>query len=157
MLPVMRTVVTSVMGGLVLVAFALWFVFDDRADMPDLLWLGIVLALGAAAAGLINRVGFHTPAVSPAATTDESAQQSRASFQAGTITRMAMAEMPAIAAIALAFVAQDGGYVLYLLGAVISLSLLAVYALPTDGTIARTQRSLEREGGSADLASALGR
>jgi hypothetical protein len=157
MFPAMRAIVTSVMGGLVFVALALWFVFDDRAETPDLSWVGIVLALGAAAAGLINTVGFRAPAVSPAATTEESAQQARAAFQTGTISRMAMAEMPAIAAIALAFVARDGGYVLYLLGAVISLTLLAVYALPSDGAVARTQRSLEREGGRADVASALGR
>ncbi len=155
MLATLRTVVSSVMGGLVIVGLALWFVLTDHGETPDVLWLAVVLALGVGAAGLINAVGFRTPAIAPTATTEESAQQARAAFQAGTISRMAMAEMPAIAAIALAFVTDDGGYVLYLLGAVISLTLLAVYALPTDSTIARTQRSLEREGGRADLAAAL--
>lgn len=155
MLASLRTVVSSVMGGLVIVGVALWFVLTDHGETPEPLWAVIVLVLGAAAAGLINMMGFRTPAVAPAATTEESAQQARAAFQAGTITRMAMAETPAIAAIALAFVTEEGGYVLYLLGAVISLTLLALYVLPTDSTIARTQRSLEREGGRADLGSAL--
>ena len=155
MLANLRTVVSSVMGGLVIVGLALWFVLTDHSETPDPLWPAILLALGGAAAGLINTVGFRTPAVAPSATTEESAQQARASFQAGTISRMAMAETPAIVAIALAFVTDDGGYVLYLLGAAISLTLLAVYVLPTDSTIARTQSSLEREGGRADLAAAL--
>jgi len=156
MLSSLRTMVGAVMGSLVIMGVALWFVFTDHADLPEVLWLGVVLLLGAGAAALIQSVGFRTPAIAPGATSEESARQARSAFQSGTITRMALAEMPAIASIAVAFVAPDGGFVLYLLGAAIALGLLATYVLPSDSTIARTQQSLEREGGRADLNTALG-
>lgn len=156
MLSSLRTMVGAVMGSLVIMGVALWFVFTDQAEMPEVLWLGIVLLLGAGAAGLIQSVGFRTPAIAPGATSEESARQARAAFQSGTFSRMALAEMPAIASIAVAFVAPEGGFVLYLLGAAIALGLLAAYVLPSDTTIARTQQSLEREGGRADLHAALG-
>lgn len=156
MLSSLRTMVGAVMGSLVIMGVALWFVFTDHAEMPEVLWLGIVLLLGAAAAGLIQSVGFRTPAISPGATSEESARQARSAFQSGTFSRMALAEMPAIASVAVAFVAPEGGFVLFLLGAAIALGLLAAYVLPSDTTIARTQQSLEREGGRADLHAALG-
>jgi len=156
MLSSLRTTVGAVMGSLVIMGVALWFVFTDHAEMPEVLWLGIVLLLGAGAAGLIQSVGFRTPAIAPGASSEESTRQARSAFQSGTISRMAMAEMPAIGSIAVAFVAPEGGFVLYLLGAAIALGLLATYALPSDTTIARTQQSLEREGGRADLNAALG-
>lgn len=156
MLSSLRTMVGAVMGSLVIMGVALWFVFTDHAEMPEVLWLGIVLLLGAGAAGLIQSVGFRTPAIAPGATSEESARQARSAFQSGTFSRMALAEMPAIASIAVAFVAPEGGFVLYLLGAAIALGLLAAYVVPSDTTIARTQQSLEREGGRADLHAALG-
>jgi hypothetical protein len=156
MLSSLRTMVGAVMGSLVIIGVALWFAFTDHAEMPEVLWLGIVLLLGAGAAGLIRSVGFRTPAIAPGATSEDSARQARSAFQSGTIGRMAMAEMPAIASIAVAFVAPEGGFVLYLLGAAIALGLLATYAMPSDTTIARTRQSLEREGGRADLDAALG-
>jgi hypothetical protein len=156
MLSSLRTMVGAVMGSLVIIGVALWFVFTDHAEMPEVRWLGVVLLLGAGAAGLIQSVGFRTPAIAPGATSEESARQARSAFQSGTFSRMALAEMPAIASIAVAFVAPEGGFVLYLLGAAIALGLLAAYVLPSDTTIARTQQSLEREGGRADLHAALG-
>jgi hypothetical protein len=156
MLSSLRTMVGAVMGSLVIMGVALWFVFTDHAEMPEVLWLGIVLLLGAGAAGLIQSVGFRTPAIAPGATSEESARQARSAFQSGTYSRMALAEMPAITSVAVAFVAPEGGFVLYLLGAAIALGLLAAYVLPSDTTIARTQQSLEREGGRADLHAALG-
>jgi hypothetical protein len=156
MLSSLRTMVSAVMGSLVILGVALWFVFTDHTVLPGVLWLGIVLLFGAGAAGLIQSVGFRTVAIAPGATTEESARQARAAFQSGTISRMAIAEMPAIASIAVAFVAPEGGFVLYLLGAVISLGLLAQHVRPSDITIARTQQSLERERGRADLHAALG-
>ena len=155
MLSTLRTMVSAVMGSLVIIGVALWFVLTDHAELPEVLWLAIVVLLGAGAAGLIQSVGFRTPAIAPGETSEESARQARSAFQSGTISRMAMAEMPAIASIAVAFVAPEGGFVLYLLGAAISLGLLAAYVLPSDSTIARTQQSLEREGGRADLNAAL--
>ena len=156
MLSTLRTMVGAVMGSLVVIGLALWFALTDRTELPDLLWLGIVVLLGAGAAGLIQSVGFRAPAIAPGTPSEESARQALSAFQSGTISRMAMAEMPAIASIAVAFVAPEGGFVLYLLGAAIALGLLATYVLPSDTTIARTQESLEREGGRADLRTALG-
>lgn len=155
MLSSLRTIVSAVMGSLVFIGLALWFVFTDHAEMPELLWLGIVLLVGAGAAGLIQSVGFRTPAIAPGASSEDSARQARSAFQAGTMSRMAIAETPAIVSIAVAFVAQDGAFVLFLVGAAISLGLLAAYVVPSDSTIARTQQSLEREGGRADLDTAL--
>lgn len=155
MFSTLRTMVSAVMGSVVIIGFALWFVLTDRTQTPELLWLAVVALLGAGAAGMIRTVGFQALAVAPGATSEQAARQARSAFQTGTISRMAMAEMPAIASIAVAFVAPEGGFVLYLLGAAIALGLLATYALPSDSTIARTQESLEREGGRVDLRTAL--
>ena len=155
MLSSLRTMVSAVMGSLFFIGLALWFVFTDHAEMPELWWLGIVLLVGAGAAGLIQSVGFRTPAIAPGASAEEAARQARSAFQSGTMSRMAIAETPAIVSIAVAFVAQDGAFVLFLLGAAISLGLLAAYVVPSETTIARTQASLEREGGRADLSAAL--
>lgn len=156
MLSSLRTLVGAVLSSLVVMGLAVWFVHTDHAEIPDVLWIGIVLALAAGAAGLIQSVGFRTVAITPGATSEESARQARSAFQAGTISRMAIAETPAIASLALAFVAPEGGFVLYVLGAAISMGLLVAYVMPSDSTIARTQQSLEREGGRADLHTALG-
>lgn len=156
MLSSLRSMVGAIMGSLVIMGVALWFVFTDHTQLPGVLWLGIVLLLGAGAAGLIQSVGFRTAAIAPGATSEEAASQARSAFQSGTISRMAIAEMPAIASIAVAFVAPEGGFVLYLLGAAIALGLLSAYVMPSDVTIARTRQSLEREGGRADLDAALG-
>ena len=157
MLSSIRTMVGAVMGFLVIMGVALWLVLTDRTAIPELQWLGIVLVVGAGAAGLIQSVGFRTRAIAPGATSEESARQARTAFQSGTISRMAIAEVPALVSIGLAFVAAEGGYVLYVLGAAISMALLAAYVVPSDTTIARTQQGLERAGGRADLAATLGR
>lgn len=157
MLSSLRTMVGAVMGSLVVMGIALWFVLTDHTGIPEVQWLGVVLLVGAGAAGLIRSVGFRPPAIAPGTTSEESARQARTAFQSGTISRMAIAEVPVFVSIAVAFVATEGGFVLYLLGAAISMALLVAYVVPSDNTVARTQQGLEREGGRADLNAALGR
>lgn len=151
----LRVVVGAVMGFLVVMALALWFVLDDHGAMPDVLWLAILAAVAVAMAAALLTIGYRTPALAPGTRPDEAARVGRTSFQSGTMLRMSLAEAPAIVGLALAFVAGSGGYVLYLLGAVVSMVLLSLHAMPSDGTIARTERSLDREGGRSDLARVL--
>ncbi len=96
----LRTLVGAVMSSLVLVGLVLWFVLTARSETPDSLWLGIVLLLGAGATGLILTVGFRAPATPPDATPEQAVQHACTAFQSSAVRRMAMAEVPAIAALA---------------------------------------------------------
>ena len=66
---------------------------------------------------------------------------------------MALAEIPLLVSMALAFVTSDGGFYVVLLGAVVSVVLLLVHVWPTERSVDRVADSLER-GGTPLLVSA---
>jgi hypothetical protein len=155
MISMLRLVVGAVMGFLVVMTLVLWFVLDDDGGLPDLVWLAVVAATAVAMTAAVTTLGYRTPALAPGTPGDQAARTARTAFQAGTMLRMSLAEAPAIVALALAFVVETGGFALYLFGAAVSLVLLAFHAMPSAGTVGRTEASLDREGGRSDLARVL--
>lgn len=71
------------------------------------------------------------------------------------ILRFALAESVAIVSIALTFAVTLTSVLIYLLGAAISLTLMAVHVWPSDRIIERVEQNLDREGGRSLLATAM--
>lgn len=148
----LRSLSLSVMSAPLFIALALWFVFtDDRFASPEPWAAGIVAVAGAVAAVAVLSVGFRSVAIKPGTPSGEAARTAALAFQSGTILRFALSELPMIVALVLAFVVTEGGYLTYLLGMAIALVLMLLFVLPSDSSIARAQRSLEREGAVVPL------
>lgn len=138
------------------IGIALWFVLTNDPFSVHESWpLAVVVAAGVASAGAILTLGYRTPAISASTPPAEAAATGLDAFRTGTTLRFALAEAPILVAVVLAFVVVEGGFLVYLVGAATGLALMATHVWPGDGVIARTQRSLERDGGRVPLREVL--
>ena len=161
MLISLRLVVGAMLSFLVVMALALSFVLgpvsdDPRPgeglfDPPEPWALGVLAGLTLAVLVLITLVGYRTTAIAPGTPPQVAGRTSAGALTAGTFLRAALAESVALVALALAFVVTEGGYVLFLCGAAVTVVLGLVHAFPTERTIRRTEASLERAGGTSYL------
>lgn len=150
-----RILAGALMGALVFMGVALSVVLHPDAPVSVTV-LGAQLLAGAAAHLLIETVGYRTPALSPSLSDDEAAAQARTRWQSLMIMRFAIAEVVAIASIAAAFVLEDGGFVTYLGGAVVSLVLMAVHVWPGSRPVGKVADALEAGGKRSGLREAFG-
>ncbi|WP_193613912.1 hypothetical protein [Nocardioides lijunqiniae] len=160
MLTSLRLTVGAMMTFLLLMALALSFVLapgsdpqpgEGLLDAPQPWVLAAIAAAGVALHVLITLVGYRTPAIAPGTPADVAGGTSAAAMSSGTVLRAALSESVALASIALAFIVSEGSYLTYVVGAAVSLALFVVHAYPGERTIARTEASLEREGGRSHL------
>ncbi|WP_141014992.1 hypothetical protein [Nocardioides sambongensis] len=155
MILTLRMLASSMIGAVVLICFALWFVVgtgDDPFAVPETWALAVVVAEGAAAYLLVTVVGYNAPAVPPGAARESWV----ARFQASMMVRLALGESTALIALALAFIVPDGGYLLLLVGAAMSLVTMGVHGYPWDYPVERYRARLERDGGTSYLREDLG-
>jgi len=160
MLLSLRTLVSALMGSLFFIALALYFVLapgsdpqpgEGLFDAPPA-WVPVAqVAAGVVIHLLITAVGYRTPAIVPGTPPETAGRTSAGAMSTGTILRGALSESVAIVSIALAFLVSEGSYLTYLGGALVSLVLFALHAFPSERTIARTEASLERDGGTSYL------
>ena len=69
--------------------------------------------------------------------------------------RFALSEAPALVGMALAFVVDQGGYLVFLVGAAVSLVLAVLHVWPSDAQVTRVQQRLESAGARAPLLETL--
>lgn len=154
-----RMLVGSLMSGLVLVAFAIYFVFAGQGDAlatPPLYVPVAQLIAGLAAHFLIQTIGYRVAALDRSLSEEDAATKARQAWQTTMILRFALSEFVAIASLAAAFVVTDGGYLTYLGGMLVSLVLMVVHVWPSAGPVGRIAEALEKGGRSSHLRETFG-
>jgi hypothetical protein len=162
----MRIVALAQMMSLLFFALALWFVIgaDTGTTLPGEptgtsappLWGVLVpVVVGVGSLGLISVAGYRAPALAPGTPADEGVRTGLGAVRTGQMLRFALAEAAVIVSIAAAFVVEQGGYLVFLLGAAISLVLSVLHVWPRDAQITRVQEQLESAGARAPLLETL--
>ena len=150
---------TFAMGSsLVWIAVALYFVApaEERWVMPEPWVVAVQLGIGALAYGLVTTVGFRTAPLPVGLAPEHATREAVARFRSGMMLRLAFSEATALVSVALMFLVEETSLVVYLVGAVISLVLLAYAAVPRAATIRRVEADLDRAGARSGLGEALG-
>ena len=140
----------------VIVLVTMWFVLSDTLTAPTP-WPFVIGVLALAVVGelVVRSVGYRTVVLARGLTKDQAMAQSRLSYQAALFRRSAIAELPMIVSLALAFTIP-GGFYIVLFGTAATLNLLALHIWPSERSIERVQTSLELDGAHSYLREALG-
>jgi hypothetical protein len=149
----LRTLAYALVGAPVVILFAMYSILgsEENAFSPPLWALAIPVALGAAAATVVNTFGYRAPAIDPVTPAEEAATSALTRYQSLMIGRFAFSESVAIIGIALAFVVPQGGFAVLLLAVVIAEVLMWWHVVPNDGQVRRVQQSLEAQGARVPL------
>jgi len=152
----LRVTITALVAAPVLIGVVLAFAggSDTESDSwltaaPDPIFAGILLVAGVALFALSPAMGYKAQPLAPGTDADVARKQAQGRFQTGTFLRFAMAEAPVLIGIALAFV--DSSYLLYLIGAVIGLTLMYLHVVPTRRVVERSAEVLEAHGVDSGL------
>ena len=161
----LRIMALALVGSVVFFALALWFVVaaptgsvgtDDGGLASPPAWsIVAVLGAGVACLLLIPAVGYRARPVPPGTPPEQAAQDAVGVFRAGLMLRFVLAEVPVLVGMALAFVVEQGGYVVFLLGAVCTVLLAVRHVWTGDRQVARVQERLESAGARVPLREAL--
>jgi hypothetical protein len=149
----------ALMGALVVIAVVTYVVFNSREDvlaLPPVWMVAAQVAAGLVVHALVEAVGYRAPALDPSIDRDEALRQAQASYQTLMVTRFALCESIAIASLAGAFILREGGWVGYVTGAAVSLTLMAAHVWPGSRPIDKVQTSLQRDGARVPLHEAFG-
>lgn len=148
----------AVIGSVVMTAFVLGVAFssNERFDGPPLGLVVVQVALAGVVHLLVESIGYRAKPLHVETTEAEARVESARAFTSGTVVRLGLCEAIALGSVVAAFLVDSGGYVLILTGSAVSLVLLAVHAWPSDGAIAKTVMSLERNGARSYLREQLG-
>lgn len=150
----MRTLVGSLIGGLVLFGVVAYFAVGAEGYPPT--WAAAALGVLAVVAHLtVEAVGYRTPAVAPSATPEEAADAALAAYRSTLMLRFAVCEAVAIIALVATFVLEPQTAMTYLVGGTFSVLLLLWHAWPSERITRRLEQQLDRDGGRCGLSSAL--
>jgi len=150
----MRTLVGSLMGGLVLFGVVAFLSVGAEGYPPT--WAAAGLGALAVVAHLtVEAVGYRTPAVAPGTAPKEAAEAGLAAYRSTLVLRFAVCEAVAIASLVGTFVLEPQTAMTYLVGGTFSVLLLAWHAWPSERITRRLEQSLDRDGGRSGLADAL--
>ncbi len=150
----MRTLVGSLMGGLVLFGVVAFFAVGAEGYPPT--WAAAGLGALAVVAHLtVEAVGYRTPAVAPGTAPEEAAAAGLAAYRSTLMLRFAICEAVAIISLAATFVLEPQTAMTYLVGGTLSVALLAWHAWPSERITRRLEQQLDRDGGRSGLAGAL--
>ncbi|MET3961275.1 4-hydroxybenzoate polyprenyltransferase [Marmoricola sp. OAE513] len=156
-LQTLRVLCVALMSSLVVILVAVTFILtSEQGSDPAPPWTFAVLAAVAlAATAAISQLGYRFRPIAPGTPEDEARRSSVTQMQTTTLLRFAFAESVAMVGIALAFVAEDGGIVLVLIGVAVAELLLFRHIWPSDRIITKVTEALEAEGGRSYLREAL--
>ncbi len=155
----LRLVVAVVMGAPWIICLSMWFVLSgtfagDETPFPWL-FLAVVAALGVVVGLVITVIGYRAAPLPTGLPAAEAAARARTAYTSRLFLRMALAEIPLLVSMALAFVTSRDGFYVVLLGAVVSVVLMLVHVWPTERSVDRVADSLERGGTRSYLREAL--
>jgi Na+/melibiose symporter-like transporter len=154
----LRTIAGAVTAVPVLLGIVIFVVQNSDDGRGEVSWVAIGASLVVAAIAwlLCEQIGYRLRAL-PAARVDEGLRkQALQRFQASMMIRMALAEVPALVALALTFVKSPVNVFNYLPGGLAALALMALHVQPTRTSVARSETALDRDGGRSDLSRTFG-
>jgi hypothetical protein len=141
--PVILGVVVAVLGGL------------DGHDfqlIPSL----VPVVVGVFAAIGISTIGLRVQPLDQGAAGPAAHSVALQRFTTGFFLRFALAEVPALVALALTFAFPPVSLLAYTPGGVMSLVLMAVFVRPSRSSVGRIERALDERGGRSNLSAAFG-
>ena len=145
----LRLIVVSTIAVLTAILLVLPTIGPSLSARADTVWLAIPALLGLALVFLIPGVGTTVRPL-PAGTPAEAAQRVAAGVvRTLLLLRMALAESVALVGLALSFVAQSG--LVYAVGYLFSVVLLALLVYPRERVIAPIRATLEANGVTSGL------
>jgi hypothetical protein len=115
----------------------------------------VPLVVGAGSLGLISVAGYRAPALEPGTPPEEGVRRGLGAFRTGQMLRFALAEMPVLVGMAAGFIVDQGGYLVFLVGAAVTLALAVLHVWPRDTQVTRLQQRLESAGARAPLLETL--
>jgi hypothetical protein len=152
----LRITVAVVMGAPWIICLAMWFVLSGSlGDELPWTYLAAVLLIGVLVGLLIWLVGYRATALPTGMPPAVAAGRARSAYLVTVLLRLALAEIPLVVSMALAFLPPTGGFWVVLLGAVITLGLTLIHVWPTQRSVDRVSDSLERSGTRSHLRESL--
>ena len=152
----LRTLAYSFVAAPAVIVVAMWFVLAaDGIGEPPLWSLGVVLAVALAGQQLIQARGYRAAAIPVGTPTAEAAQRAVLVFQTGLILRFALSEVAMVVAIAVAFLVEEGGFLVVVLGCALALVSMFWHVVPSDTHVNRITEALASEGARVPLREAL--
>lgn len=151
-----RTMALAMIGGLVVLVLAMWFVVgqDSGAPVPVAIVAGQLVA-GVLVHGLLDRIGYRAEPLERGLEPDVATRRSLAAWTSTMSLRFALSDAIAIISIALTF-ALTTGFAVVLVGAAVSLVLVLVHVWPGSRPVGRLADNLERDGQRSGLREAFG-
>lgn len=156
-LAALRGMVGTLLLGLVIVlVVAVVYLPGELWALPPL-WVPVA-QVGAAVAlhAACNTVGYRLPALAPGTPPQEIRTLALQRNQTAVALRFGLCESLALASLAGAFILDEGGPVVVIVGIALTAVLLMWHAWPTRRVIDRSAASLERDGVASSLHEALG-
>lgn len=152
----LNVIASSLMAAPVIIGVIVAVLGGTDGGTPGLVPLAVPIVAGLLAAFGISTVGFRVQPleqglVGPVA---ESAGLQR--FTSSFFLRFALAEVPALVALALTFAFPPVNLFAYLPGGVMSLLLMIVFVRPSRSSVGRVERALDERGGRSNLSAAFG-
>ena len=148
-----RVLAGALMGAIVMIALAISFVLTDKGTLPRLPLLLAPVVAGVVVHVLLESIGYRAEPLKPGET-DPGISLQR--FQTPMFLRFAVIEAIALACLAGAFVITEGGYILFLTGAVVALVLMAVHVWPGRRPVGKVADQLEAGGVASPLRGLFG-
>jgi hypothetical protein len=150
----LQLLAATIGGGSVLVALARIFM-DPTVRMPSVLEVAVVLLTLLGVGLLMNRVGYHVPALPQGLPRENAFETSMRYFSSTTVLRAALAEAPIFVALLLSALGTRS-WLLLLLALPGVGALFWVHVWPSARTAAAVEGGLEREGAESHLSETLG-
>ena len=137
----------------VLVAFS---IPDADLRLPPVYVIAGQVVAGVVIGLLGTTIGFRTVPIAAGTPPEEASREGMQKHQTSMILRLVLSEVVALASLALAFVLDEGQLVTYVVGAVVSLALMGLFAYPSARTVRRIEASLDSAGARSRLAEEFG-
>lgn len=150
-----RILIGALMGALVVIGVALSLIaFGGVGAVPPLTWWAGCVALSLASIPALQ-IGYRLTPLTPGLSRKQASHQALAREQSATVLRFAIAEAPAIVAVAAAVIVE-GGFLIYVTCALISLAMMWMHVWPHEEPVDRMKAALEAEGQPSYLRELLG-
>jgi len=153
-----RTLAMTLMGSLVLIVLALWFVLggQEGALTPP-----VPVVVGQLVAGLIvhlalEKIGYLVGPLERGLDPDEATRRALVAWTTKMALRFVLSEAVALVSIVVAFSVPEGSFVVVAVGAIVSLLLMLVHVWPGARPVGKLADELEGEGQPSGLREAFG-
>jgi hypothetical protein len=151
-----RMLSSILVSALVMIGIALSFVLAPVGELPPW-WVPLAqVVAGVAMHAVISTIGYQAAPLDRSLSDSQARATAQRIFTTGLTMRFAFSESIAIISIALAFVLQHGGFLIFLGGALVSIVLMALHVWPGAGPVGRIADKLEADGRPSGLREEFG-